>query len=388
MDLLCFSHLRWDFVYQRPNHLMSRAAKDYRVFYIEEPVFGGGAPRMVLSQREGVTVAVPHINKGRRSVKELQLRTLLDRLVAQQRIVRPLLWYYTPMALPWSRHLQATAGATIYDCMDHLAGFDGAPRGLLELEGELMTTADLVFTGGASLHEEKRRRHDAAYCFPSSVDTSHFRQARTVQPEPADQAPVARPRIGYFGVIDERIDLGLIAGVAATRPEWQLILVGPTAKIASTAIPSAPNIHRLGAKRYADLPAYLAGWDAAMMPFARNEATRFISPTKTPEYLAGGRPVVSTSIRDVVVPYGDLGLVHIADTTDEFVAAIDTALCEDRADLMRRADAVLADRSWDRTWAGMRELVEALVAPRQRRTGRTTGSAWQPTTVPPVAQPA
>lgn len=251
-----------------------------------------------------------------------------------------------------------------------------------------MTSADLVFTGGASLHEEKRRGHDAAYCFPSSVDTGHFRQARTGQPDPVDQASIPRPRIGYFGVIDERIDLRLIAGVAAARPDWQIVLVGPTAKIQPRALPRAANIHRLGPKPYADLPAYLAGWDVAMMPFARNRATRFISPTKTPEYLAGGRPVVSTSIRDVVVPYGDLGLVHVADTAGEFVAGIEAAFCEDRGELVRRADAVLADRSWDRTWAGMQALIEDLVAiKRGRKTGRAGQAVWQPP-VPSVVQPA
>ena len=387
MDLLCFSHLRWDFVYQRPNHLMSRAAAASRVFYIEEPVCDDGPPRMTRSDRDGVTIVVPHVTKGGRSVEAIQLRSLLDRLVAEESIVRPLLWYYTPMALPWSRHLQATASGCIYDCMDHLAGFEAAPQGLLALERELMASADLVFTGGASLHEEKRQGHDAVHCFPSSVDTTHFRQARALEAVPDDQAAIARPRIGYFGVIDERIDLELIAGVATARPDWQFVLVGPTAKIKARAIPTAANIHTLGPKPYADLPAYLAGWDVAMMPFARNAATRFISPTKTPEYLAGGRPVVSTSIRDVVVPYGDAGLVHIADTTSQFVKAVETALGEDRADLMRRADALLADRSWDRTWAEMQALVQPVVAARlDRRTRRAERAGWERAGVPPARQ--
>jgi UDP-galactopyranose mutase len=371
VDLLCLSHLRWDFVFQRPHHLLSRAARSHRVFYVEEPVRDAAVAHLTRSTHDGVTVVVPHIVDEGDAGDVPQMRRLLDRLMAEHDIRRPLVWYYTPMALPWSRQVHARARSIVYDCMDHLAGFTGAPAGLIALEEELLLAADLVFTGGRSLYEARQAAHTSIHCFPSSVDTRHFARARLDPPVPLDQATIARPRIGYFGVLDERIDWDLIASVAAARSDWQLVLVGPTAKVDTDALPTGENIHYLGPKAYGELPSYLAGWDVAMMPFARNDATRFISPTKTPEYLAGGRPVASTSIRDVVHPYRDLGLVHIGDGADAFVAAIEGALAQPLPELQARADALLARSSWDRTWAEMERLIEEAIASRAASVDRS-----------------
>jgi UDP-galactopyranose mutase len=245
--------------------------------------------------------------------------------------------------------------------MDELSLFKGANPQLREFERELLGLADLVFTGGPSLYEAKRTQHHNVHLFPSSIDAHHFGQARQPQPEPADQAPIPHPRLGYFGVIDERVDLALVAQLAASRPDWHMVLVGPVVKIDPATLPQAANLHYLGQKPYEQLPQYLSGWDVALMPFAHNEATRFISPTKTPEYLAGGRPVVSTSIRDVVRPYGERRLVRIADTANATAAAIEVIL--DEPDEVRRAwlarvDEFLKDNSWDRTWAEMDSLLE------------------------------
>ena len=355
-DLVCFSHLRWDFVYQRPNHLMARAVHDFRVFFVEEPTFLPDAiPVLETTDREGVVVVTPRLPDGLSAggVEEV-LRGLLDGLLVERRIVRPVLWYVTPMALPWSRHVPARL--TVYDSMDHLAAFRGAPPALLRYEEELLGRADLMFCGGVSLHERMRTRHPDAHCFPSSVDAAHFRRARGLLDEPADQARVARPRIGYAGVIDERIDLALIEHVASARPDWQIVLVGPIAKIRPEDLPRRANIHHLGLKPYADLPNYLGGWDVGWMPFARNEATRYISPTKTPEYLAAGLPIISTSIRDVVEPYGRQGLVTIADDPATTIDAIERAL-QTPIDL-GPVDEALAMMSWDGTWAGMIRLID------------------------------
>src|SRR5205085_6089306 len=192
----------------------------------------------------------------------------------------------------------------------------------------------------------------------SSVEVEHFSRARRISREPSDQAAIPHPRLGFFGVIDERMDYDLLAGVAAARPDWHLVLIGPTAKVDPAGLPRAANIHYLGPKAYAELPDYIAGWDVAMLPFARNEATRYISPTKTPEYLAAGKPVVSTSIRDVVRPYGQQGLARIADTPPAFVAAVEAALAEHSADRLLAADAFLSRTSWDGTWTRMRLLIE------------------------------
>jgi len=355
--LICFSHLRWNFVFQRPQHLMTRFARERRVFFFEEPVFDAEQPALDIRLDQRIHVVVPHLPTGlsQASVR-VELRRLLKQLLAANAIEHPLAWYYTPMALTFSRELLPSV--VVFDCMDELSAFQGAPRELIDLETELMGRADLVFTGGQSLYEAKRNRHRRIFPFPSSVDVAHFSKARAPQADPDDLADIPRPRLGFFGVIDERMDLDLLAAVAAQRPAWHFVLLGPVVKIDPGVLPRRPNIHYLGMKSYAQLPAYLAGWDVALLPFAKNEATRFISPTKTPEYLAAGRPVVSTSVRDVVRPYGEQHMVKIADTPDAFVAAIEQSLSP-QTDAWRRAvDAFLSEMSWDHTWMAMRRLID------------------------------
>jgi UDP-galactopyranose mutase len=357
-DLICLSHLRWNFVFQRPQHLMTRCAADRRVFFIEEPVYGEGSPRLDLQRNGTLTIVVPHLPQGAQA--DECMRDVVDELIRAEGIRRYVLWYYTPMALGFTGHL--APDAIVYDCMDELSAFAHAPAELKAREAELLRRADVMFTGGQTLYEAKRHAHRNVHPFPSSVDVAHFARARTIESDPPDQSAILRPRLGFFGVIDERMDVDLIAGVAEVRPDWQLVLLGPVVKIDPATLPKRANIHYLGSKTYQELPGYIAGWDVALLPFARNEATRFISPTKTPEYLAAGRPVVSTSIRDVVRPYAHQGLVRIADTVDEFVTACEAALDEEAADRLRKADVFLRQTSWDGTWARMRRLVDAALA--------------------------
>jgi len=360
-DLVCFSHLRWDFVYQRPQHLLSRAARTRRVFVIEEALFDNGSMRLDVSERqEGVRIVVPYLPAGLSSqiAKQAMLRTMVDQLFSSYGINDFVLWYYTPMALEFTQHLKPLA--TIYDCMDELSAFKGAPTNLQLREKQLFARSDLVFTGGQSLYEAKRAQHKSVHAFPSSIDRHHFEQARTMNEEPADQKSIPHPRLGFFGVLDERFDSELLGALARQRPEWQFVMIGPVVKIDPATLPKAPNIHYLGGKSYKELPAYLAGWDVALLLFARNEATRFISPTKTPEYLAAGKPVVSTSIRDVVRPYGEQELVRIADTPEDFARAAEAALTESGAERLKwlnRVDEFLSGTSWDDTWAAMDELI-------------------------------
>jgi UDP-galactopyranose mutase len=372
MDIVCVSHLRWDFVFQRPQHLLSRAARDGRVIYVEEPIETSGDVR--LDRRTdpcGVEVAVPRFPAG---LDQNAQRLLLAELMAE---VAPegskpyVLWYYTPMAVPFTDDLHPSA--VVFDCMDELSAFAGAPAALRVLEEQLFRKADIVFTGGQRLYESKRSRHANVHAFPSSVDIDHFARARRAGPEPDDQASIRGIRIGFFGVIDERMDYDLLRNVAAARPNWQLVLVGPTAKIDPATLPRAANIHYLGSKPYAVLPEYIAGWDVAMLPFARNDATRFISPTKTPEYLAAGRPVVSTSIHDVVRPYGQQGLARIADSAPDFIAAVEAALAENPVERMRAADAFLTHMSWDGTWTQMRLLIQQAIERREAAAASRAG---------------
>jgi glycosyltransferase involved in cell wall biosynthesis len=362
-DVVVLSHLRWDFVFQRPQHLMTRCARSRRVFFVEEPVLDADRPRLDQRDDGDVRVVVPHLPPGDEAATRERMRALLDALIAEHGMRGYVLWYYTPMALPFSDHLEPEA--IVFDSMDELSLFKGAPRELVEREAELMRRADVVFTGGQSLFEAKRDRHPNIHPFPSSIEIEHFRAALAPQADPDDQAAIPGPRIGFYGVVDERFDIDLLGGVARLRPDWRFVILGPVVKIDPAQLPRAANIHYLGMKRYPELPRYLSGWDAAILPFARNEATRYISPTKTPEYLAAGRPVVSTPIADVVRPYGELGLVQIAGDPPSFVAALETAMAQGRDDAWRgKVDAFLAGNSWDRTWMRMRELIDAVVTAR------------------------
>ncbi|MBA2495400.1 MAG: glycosyltransferase family 1 protein [Acidobacteria bacterium] len=357
-DLVCFSHLRWDFVYQRPQHLLSRFARERRVFFIEEPIFVDEKTNLNITRREdNLFVVVPHISHSDReisNVEEIQ-REFIDQLFRQQNIKYFVAWFYTPMALTFTAHLQPQA--VVYDCMDELSGFKFAPPDLIANEAKLFQKADLVFTGGQSLYEAKKSQHKNVHAFPSSIDAEHFRQARSIKAEPEDQKQIPHPKLGYCGVIDERMDVVLLAEMADLRPTWQFVMIGPVIKISDEDLPRRENIHYLGGKNYQDLPAYLANWDVALMPFALNESTKFISPTKTPEYLAAGKPVVSTPIRDVVRPYGEMNLVHIARTAEEFIAACENAMQENAVERLKKADEFLAQTSWDKTWTQMANLI-------------------------------
>jgi len=362
-DLVCFSHLRWDFVYQRPQHLLTRCARDRRVFFIEEPIYGNGSMRLDVREAEaGVFVVVPQLPDGLRSEIAINavMKEMTRQLFFENHINQYVFWYYTPMALKFTDHFSPIA--SIYDCMDELSAFKGANSELPLLEKQLFRCVDLVFTGGQSLYEAKCNQHGAVHAFPSSIDASHFRKARTAVKDPEDQSSIPHPRLGFFGVIDERFDSELLHQVAAQRPDWNFVIIGPVVKIDPDSLPKHRNIHYLGSKKYDELPDYLSGWDIALLLFARNESTRFISPTTTPEYLAAGKPVISTSITDVVRPYGELKLVEIADTPDEFIQAAEKIFLDSsRSEWLARVDAFLQDISWDKTWAQMSELIDLVV---------------------------
>jgi glycosyltransferase involved in cell wall biosynthesis len=359
IDIICFSHLRWNFVFQRPQHLMTRFGRDRRVFFIEEPVFDATQDHIDVTRDDSgiIYTMIPHLKRGSESTNVIATqKDLLDRLFKSMDIKRYILWYYSPMALALSDHLDPEL--IIYDCMDELSAFKFAPPQLVQNELKLFQKADIVFTGGQSLYEAKKHLHNNIYLFPSSIDSVHFQIARSPVQEPEDQASIPHPRIGYYGVLDERLDIELLRELAVLRPDWHFILVGPVVKIDPADLPRGKNIHYLGGKQYAELPYYLAGWDIAMMPFALNESTRYISPTKTPEYLAGGKPVISTPIKDVMSPYEENGLVHIAATPAIFVAAAEAILTRTKYDeWLIKTDRFLSGMSWEKTWQNMETLI-------------------------------
>jgi len=369
LPIVVFSHLRWDFVYQRPQHLLSRLARRRPVVFVEEPMHEAGPPRLEVSEPTGgVRVVRPFTPSGAPGfdTEQIPLLTgLLADFAATAQLEHPVAWLYTPLALPLAEALEPSV--VVYDCMDELSLFLGAPPELLHREAELLRRAEVMFTGGPSLYAAKRDRHPNVHCFPSSVDLTHFGAAResNALPEPPDQAVIPRPRLGFYGVIDERIDLGCLDHLAAVHPEWQIVMVGPVVKIDPATLPGHANIHYIGQRRYEELPSYLAGWDVCLLPFALNDATRFISPTKTLEYMAAERPIVSTPIADVAGPYGTI--VYLGQSPAEFTAACEAALSASAGERALRVGAmreVLSRTSWDATAAAMERLVsQALVRP-------------------------
>jgi UDP-galactopyranose mutase len=366
-DLICLSHLRWNFVWQRPQHLLTRFAKGRRVFFVEEPIVTDdpNARLDVSTHESGVKVVVPHVSVSEWQAGEGEsvLRQLFDQLFIAQDIKDYFFWYYTPMAFEWTKHQNPQA--IVYDCMDELSAFKNAHPQLIEREKEIFKVADLVFTGGQSIFEAKRDQHKRVFAFPSSIEVEHFGKAREITEEPVDQKSIPHPRLGFIGVIDERLDIELVGQIAALKPEWQFIMVGPVVKISQDELPKAANIHYLGGKQYDELPNYLAGWDVALLPFALNDSTKYISPTKTPEYLAAGLPVVSTPIRDVVRPYGEMGMVHIADTPQGFVQSCESALSENKDDRLKKVDEFLSHSSWDQTQKQMADLIDEVIESQQ-----------------------
>jgi len=392
-DIVCLSHLRWDGVYQRPQHLLSRLARTRRVFVIEEPeddetavpflqsVPSGTANVFVFRPRMRVTDPLyvgEHIGA---------VRGLLQKLFEQERISQYLLWLYTPMALPVVEGF--TPLTRVFDCMDELSAFRFAPVELLERDRATMRWADIVFTGGRSLYEARRHQHPNIHCFPSSVDATHFGAALAESTlEPESQRRLPRPRLGFFGVIDERMDYPMLAALAQAHPEWQLVMVGPFAKVRPEEVPQFPNLHYMGQQPYASLPGYLKGWDVALIPFAQSAATRFLSPTKVLEYMAAERPIVATPLPDLL-PYHTALL--LADDPQSFVAACEQALSgsdAQRAAWTGAMRAHVAATSWDLTVDRMAALIDGLTnragVARQARQNMTsteeTDTLWTPNT--------
>ncbi len=358
-DMLAFSHLRWSWVYQWPQHLMTRAAQGRRVFFVEEPILTPDVPHLTSYVADaGVTVVTPNLPPGLTAEREHDtLRNLMAELVDTEPIQPTVLWYFTPAAMPFTVDLGADL--VVYDCMDELAVVPGASPALHHQERQLLSRADLVFTGGPSLFEAKRGLHANLYVMPSGVDLEHFRCARGLGGEDAWLASVPHPRIGYAGVLDERLDLELLHAMVAHHPEWHFIFAGPVTNVEPDVLPLQGNVHYLGQLAYQRLPAAFASWDVAWIPFAHNSATQYINPTKTPEYLAAGLRVISTPIRDVVHTWGDHEAVTIASTATECAEGIRRSISAPLSSAqLRRSDRELAFHSWDDTWNRMAQLME------------------------------
>ena len=400
-DLVVASHLRWNFVWQRPQQLLSRLAGKHRILLIEEPEFApeGETPSPVVCEvLPNLVTLTPQVDRAECGDTPLWLWPCRDAIARQARQTltalefrQRALWFYTPT--PDFLQQVVSPDMMVYDVMDELSNFKFAPPQLRENEKRLLGESAVVFTGGASLYDAKKTFNPNTHLFPSGVDAKHYETASdpdTVMPEWMQAIP--GPRAVYIGVIDERLDHELLGKMAAARPDVQFLICGPIVKVDPAHLPQAPNLHYPGQQQYADLPRILSGADICLMPFAMNEATRFISPTKTLEYMATHRPIVSTPITDVVRFYSDI--VYIGDTREAFLAQIDAAFNETQAERdrkRRREEKILTELAWDaiadnmetlmqrewaKTFAGRAQQIALQNAPRKSAAPatRTTGA--------------
>ena len=366
-------HLRWSFVWQRPQQIHARLAREHPVLFIEEPEIAaaGERPRLLLEEPcPGVTVARPRIPAAMAAggTHDEETEAIVGGLLVEalagplgRRFAAAVQWLYTPMMEPQLDVFEPAA--VVYDCMDELTRFQGAPRALRERERRLLARADVVFTGGWELHRAKSALHPNVHAFGCGVDFDHFHAVTRDVPVAEDLAALPPPRVGYVGVVDERLDYDLVRALARELPGASIVFVGPTVKVDPASLPRAANLHWLGGRPYGHLPRYLAGFDVCLMPFADNEATEFINPTKTLEYLATGRPVVSTPVRDVVRGFAEA--VHV-EPPGTFPARVLRVLGGERRNphVGRRAARAA---SWERVVAGMLSHVHAVMGERGGR---------------------
>jgi glycosyltransferase involved in cell wall biosynthesis len=362
LPILVHCHLRWDFVWQRPQQIFSRLAAHHPITFLEEPMWQGSERRLEISEpHPNVVRLVPVLRADERTddsdtqyaaVLPLLRRALSEHPLLRTRFESPVQWFYSPMVAPYFLD-SFDAVATVYDCMDELAQFRFAPPTLREREQLLMARADVVFTGGYQLFQSKSRYHSNVHFYGCGVDAEHF--SRALRPEtemPADVANLSRPIFGYFGVIDERLDYALLAQIADEMPDVSIVMVGPLAKVEQDSLPNFPNIHWLGQRAYTELPALVKAFDVCLMPFALNEATQYINPTKTLEYMAAGKPVVSTAVPDVLHHFTPI--VDVALTAEEFIAAIQRAARSPRPELIEQGIDRAHRASWDSIVTAMR----------------------------------
>lgn len=347
-DMIVFCHLRWQFVYQRPQHIISRMSESKKILFIEEPVGGKeneAGNLIIVSER--LHILQPNVNDIE-SISDVIPAFVKNKNVAVG-------WFYSASFCSLLETMDFDT--VVYDCMDELSLFKGAPGHLINQEKYLMANADIIFTGGKSLYDSKKQFHNNVHCFPSSVEQSHFAQALNGIAIPGDIGDIKMPIAGYYGVIDERIDLELLHKTAEKMPDVSFVMIGPLAKIQESDLPREANIHYLGMKSYSELPHYLKAFDIAMMPFALNDATKFISPTKTLEYMAAGKPIISTKIIDVVRDYSSC--VKLIETADDFCHAVQSLKEKtDHSAMKTDYETILKNTSWDNTTNQMKSIIK------------------------------
>jgi glycosyltransferase involved in cell wall biosynthesis len=355
--IIVHCHLRWEGVWQRPQQFLSRLSKRHEILFVEGPLLhdSNEPPHYTLKsapEHPAITIMQTHFPSSRfqdgQWVDEKRLELLKEALNGplKGKFNRPIQWFYDPMAAP--AHMgKVNDIAIVYDCMDELSQFRFAPPEIITRERQLLANADVVFAGGRKMCESKSRYNRNCHFYGCGVDVKHFSRARLPETQIPEDVSFGEGQLvlGYFGVVDERLDYDLIAKLADANASWHIAMIGPTCKVDPAALPQRPNIHWLGRREYAQLPEYTKGFDVSLMPFALNEATEYINPTKALEYMATGRPIVSTAVPDVVSNFNTV--VKIARTPEEFVEMCSTECLEPDEAAVARGIQMAADNQWD-----------------------------------------
>lgn len=381
--IIVHSHLRWDWVWQRPQQFLSRLSRKHRILFVEcptpEDVAEPSCKFFTLSDFSNITVVQMKMPSSRWSdglwVDAERLRLLREVLAGplKGKFEQPVQWFYDPMAVTtFAGNLNE--GAIVYDCMDELSQFKGAPKEMIQRERQLLGVADVVFAGGRKMHESKSRFNSNCHFYGCGVDVAHFGKARSSTTQiPDDVQDLKGSVLGYFGVVDERMDYELVGKLADADPSWNIVIVGPVCKVDIKDLPQRPNIHWLGGRDYTQLPSYTKAFDVCLMPFALNEATEYINPTKALEYMATAKPIVSTAVPDVVSNFSSVA--QVAKTHDEFIALCRAAATQPNQELISRGLKMAQQNTWDAIVAKLEGHIEDVLAKENAETEAMAVSA-------------
>lgn len=357
-DLLVLAHSRWDLDHHRGHNIFSRYAQKRRVFYFEEPSFGQTEiPRLHIRDTfENVMVVTPHLpNPIKSNQIDSILRELIDELIFEEEIINFTLWLQTPRAFRYARDIDATT--IIYECMEDYDNINNFSENLFQVEKELMENSDIIFVVSEALYQKKKFQHHNIHVFPNSADYFHFIQSRDFILDPYDQIHIPHPRIGFYGIIDQSIDLKLIDEIAQIREDLNFVFIGPLKDTKFSQLPTRKNIYYLEQKDYNLIPLYVAEWDCGLLPFCINEVTQYSSPHQTAELLMAGKPIVATHIPDISIRFGKKSLAKMASNAEDFSEKIDKAILESKEQKWKELiDNELKNETWDQVFKKMCDI--------------------------------
>ncbi|MEW6448454.1 MAG: glycosyltransferase [Bacillota bacterium] len=375
-DIICLSSVNWDPIWTRKQQVLSRLHPSNRILYVEPPgtlispfkdpsYWGKWRPwgRWVSRPRPNIYVFQPpfvlpfgNMYHWVGKLNQYWLAAWVNLAIHRLKIKHPILWTYLPGTAAVARLIKHAV--LIYDCVDEHGAYKGlvSERTIWKLETELLRTADITFVTAPGLYQRRKDHARRIYYVPNAADVAHFNKACDPEtPIPEEIRRLPSPRLCFVGVVQEWVDTELLARVARERPEWSIVLIGPVAPgISLHGLDKMPNVFFLGRKPKEVLPNYLKGCEVCLNLFRKSTLTANVSPLKFYEYLASGRPVVSTEM-PAVEEFADL--IEIAADAPGFITAVEKALAEENAGRREKRLARAREHSWEARVALMEEKI-------------------------------